>query len=266
MALYSNTLAVTRQYLSAAVDDLKLSTVASATAGTIYVDTMLREGNDYYNDHKYRAYCYGGSAIGQEREVDDFTSVGTISFQPAFNPAFVNGDTMELHHVFTEDEYCKAINLAIESTKDGLYLIGKTDETTTLVAGQYEYTLPTTMYYIHRITTEETVGGGIFEESAVIDPRDYRLISSRKLKLDERYTVTADKDLRIEGQGVQTAATADTDVIKLPIDWLVQKAITFLPQAKIQSNKLDNTYRQAFALSAVIPKNWPNPRSQKVVE
>ena len=192
--------------------------------------------------------------------------MGTISFAPAFSPQFVNTDTMELHHVFTESEYRKALNLAIESVKDGRYLIDKTDTSTiTLSADTFEYTLPTDMYYIHRITTEEEAGGGTF--NCVIDPRVWSLISSRKLKLDEAlYGVTAGLDLRVEGQGVQVAATADTDTILLPFDWLIQKAITFLPLDRIQSNKLDKTYQRALIASSDAPRNYPDPRSQKVIE
>ena len=267
MALFSNTLAVTRQHLSAVVGDLILSTPSSASS-VIALDTMLRKGDDYYNEHGYRGYCYEGTAIGQEREVSDFAAVGTVTFAPAFSPALTTGDELEFHHIFTEDEYRKSINLAIESIKDGKYLIDLSDEATiTLSADTYEYTLPTTMYYIHRLITEETAAGGVFNEADEVDPRDWRLISSRKLKLDDtRYSITAGKDLRVEGQGVQATVASDTAVIKLPLDWLVQKAITFLPQNKIQSNKLDTTFNQARLLSAQEPRRWPDPKGRRVLE
>ena len=55
MALFSNTLAVVRQYLSGAVGDLILS-VAGTSTSTTYVDTKLLKGDDYYNDHGYWGY------------------------------------------------------------------------------------------------------------------------------------------------------------------------------------------------------------------
>ena len=266
MSLYSNTLAVTRQYVSAAVGDLILSTPSSASS-VIALDTKLRKGDDYYNEHHYRGYCYEGTAIGQEREVSDFSAVGTVTFAPAFSPALTTGDELEFHHIFTEDEYRKSINLSIDSLKDGKYLIDLSDETIPLVADTYEYTLPTTMRYVHRIITEETAGGSVFNEADEIDPRDWRLISSRKVKLDEdRYSVSAGKYLRIEGQSAQATVGSDTAIIALPSDWLVQKAITFLPKNKIESNKLDDTYRQALVLSAKEPRAWPNPRGRRVLE
>jgi len=230
---------------------------------------MLRKGDDYYNEHHYRGYCYSGTAIGQEREVSGWVNTGTtITFNPAFSPALTTGDKLELHHIFTEDEYRRAINAAIASLKDGKYIIDMSDEATiALSANTYEYSLPSTMSFVHRIITEETAGGGVFNEADVIDPRDWRLISSRKLKLnDDRYSIVAGKDLRVEGQGAQAEVTSDTATIALPLEWLIQKAITFLPKSKIQSNKLDDTYRQALALSANEPRRWPNPIARRVLE
>jgi len=124
------------------------------------------------------------------------------------------------------------------------------------------------MSYIHRITTENEADSGDFYESGVIDARDWELIPSRKLKLNyDRYSITAGKDLRVEGQGRQDTVSSDADVIKLPTDWLVQKAITFLPEVKILSNKLDRTYAKAMDYVARYSlSGYPNPWARKVVE
>lgn len=268
MALYSNTLQVIRHYLSSSVGDLIIGTADSGTSATI-VDTMLRKADDYYNEHFYKAYIYEGTNIGEEREVSDWVNSGnTLTLAPVFTAAIDSTSKYELHRIFTEGELRKAINLAIESLA-GKYLIDLKDEATTLSADTYEYDLPLTMLYIHRITTEDTVASGTYENQDVVDPRDYRIIKSYppKLKLDDkRYSITAGKDLRLEGQGTQAIVDGDADVIYLPPGWLIQKAITFLPYNKIESNKLDNTYRQALLLSAREPRVYPNPRSQAVVE
>jgi len=269
MALYSNTLAVVRQYLGGAVGDLILATAANG-GSVSFTDTMLRKGEDYYNDHGYRGYCYEGDAIGQEREVSDFVASGsTVTFDPAFSPVIANGDKFELHYIFTEGDFRRAINLAIESLA-GKYLVDIKDESTiTLSADTYEYALPLSMLYLERVITEETAGGGVFEAAGEVDPRDYYIIKSYppKLKLHEgRYAISAGKDLRLEGQGTQALVDDDSDIIFLPPDWVVQKAITFLPQNKIQSNKLDGVFRRALLISADEPSNWPDPRSQRVVE
>lgn len=125
------------------------------------------------------------------------------------------------------------------------------------------------MLYLYQVTTENAVGDDEFRAEDVVDPRIWSIMPAYppQLKLDEnRYSITANKDLRLEGQGTQPIVDDDTDVIYLPPDWLVQKAITFLPQGKIQSNKLDETYRRALAISAKEPRNWPHPRAQRIVE
>jgi len=266
MALFSNALSVIRQYLSDAVGDLIEGTFASGTT-TTGVHTMLRQASHYYSNHKYRCYIYGGTNIGAEREINDFVlSSHTLYFDPAFSSAIDNTSKYELHHIFTEDEYRKAINLAIESLV-GKYLIDKIDVTTVLVADTYEYSLPTDFDFVHKIITEKTANGGIFDDSDVIDPRDWRLISSRKLKLHEDYySIVAGKDLRLEGQGRQDALAADTGICYLPLDWIVQKAITLLPLSKIESNKLDEVYRRAMILSSIEPRNSPHPEARKVIE
>jgi len=268
MALFSNSLAVVRQYLSATVGDLIMGAADSGSSTTL-VHTILRKGDDYYNEHGYRCYIYGGTNIGEEREVSDWVlSTHTLTLDPAYTAAIDDTSFYELHHIFTEDEYCKAINMAIRSLAAPKYVLAKIDTSSiTLVADIYEYTLPDGMDFVHRITTEDSADSGTFDAEDEIDPRNWELISSRKLKLhDGRYSITAGKDLRIEGEGSQTIVADDADDIELPLEWLVQKAITFLPQNKIQSNKLDNTYSQAILLSSQEPRAWPDQRARRVLE
>ena len=256
--------------MSSQVGDLILSTAATPLGSTYYVDSLLLKAEDYYNEHQYTAYCYSGTAIGQERKVYDWVYANrTLTFNPEFSPALVEDDAFELHYIFTEVEYRRAINLAIEALA-GKYLVDIIDDTTiTLVADTYEYLLPTSMLYLTKVTTEHDAAGDIFYDTDVVDSRDWSIIKAYPPYLKLRYgyySITADKDLRLEGQGTQPLVDDDTDVIYLPPDWLVQKAITFLPQGKIQSNELDATYRQALILSAKEPRVWPNPRAQRVVE
>lgn len=246
-----------------------MGTPDSGTTNTM-VDEMLTKGNDYYNEHQYRGYIYSGVNVGEEREVYDWTvSNNTMTFDPAFTANIATNSLYELHHMFTADEYLKSINLAIESLA-GKYLVDIIDDTTVcLNAAEYEYALPTSMLYLYQVTTENAVADDEFRLEDVIDPRIWSVMAAypAQLKLDEnRYSITANKDLRLEGQGTQPIVDDDTDVIYLPPDWVVQKAITFLPHAKIQSNKLDETYRQAVALSAREPRNWPHPRAVRIVE
>ena len=265
--MYSNVLWVLRHYLSNAVGDLLYGNAGTtgATTTKIYAP-FLWQADDYYNELKYEAYVYLGTNIGVTKRVTDWVlSTFLATVHSAYDNACDATSYVEFHRIFSEDDYRKAINLAIESLDD--FLIDKIDISTTLIADHYEYTLPVGMDYVHKVTTEETSGEGNFYDIKEIDPRDWSLISPRTLKLRKGYySITAGKDLRIEGQGRQSILTSDTDVCKLPPDWLVQKAITFLPQNKIQSNELDATYRQAIVLSSGEPKAHPNPRGRKVAE
>jgi len=353
MSLYSNTLAVVRQYLSMAVGDLLYGQAGTtgATTTKIYAP-FLWQANDYYNNHNYNVYAYAGTNIGVEKRVTDWVLADfLLTVHSAYAAACDATSYLELSRIFTEDDKRKAINMAIESLV-GKYVIEKIDITSVRLTSTednlgntvytYEYTMPTDMYYVHKVTTErgvsgikltgtvsgaftagetvtggtsgatgelsygpasgtyirvrkvsgtfvvgetatggtssktcsaitavdsETAGAGYWDESDVIDPRDWRLISSRKLKLHEDYySVDEDLYLRIEGQGRQAVLATDAAICYLPLDWVVQKAITFLPQSKIGSNKLDNVFRQALLFSANEPRNSPHPASRKVIE
>ncbi len=271
MALYSNALQVIRHYLSASVGDLIYGQCGTTDATTQKIHApFLWQANDYYNNHKYEAYVYSGTNIGETRRATDWVlSTFLLTVHSVYDAACDATSYVELHRIFTEDDYRKAINLAIEALA-GKYLVDVIDDTTiTLVADTYEYLLPTNMLYLTKVTTEDEVDGDIFYDKDAIDSRDWGIIKAYPPYLKLRYgyySITADKDLRLEGQGTQPIVDEDTDTIYIPPDWLVQKAITFLPQNKIQSNNLDATYRQALVLSAREPRNWPDPRAQRIIE
>jgi len=266
--MFENTQLELRHYVSNAVGDL-----ISGQCGTTGADTsniyaaFLWQPDDYFNDHFYEVYVYAGTNKGVTKRVTDWVlSTYLLTVHSVYGAACDASSFIELHRIFTKDDYDKAISLAIESIKES-YLMPAIDVTTTLVDDIYEYSLPVGFAYVHRITTEDEAGGGVFENGAVIDTRDWSLISGRKLKLDESaYSVEAGYDLRIEGYKVQPVLTGDEDVCYLPTGYIVNKAITFLPQGKIQANELNKTYERALVMSSRIPSNPPDPTSRKVLE
>lgn len=270
MALYSNTLQVIRHYVSAMMGDLIYGQAGTtdATAAKTYAP-FLWQPNDYYQSHKYEVYVYAGTNMGVTKRVKDWVLTSyLLEVHSAYDAACDATSYIELHHIFTEDEYRKAINMAIEHLA-GKYLIDVKDESITLSDDTYEYALPTTLLYLTQVTTESEADEDEYFNRDIIDPRSWSVIRAypAKLKLDKRYyRITTDKDLRLEGQGTQSIVDDDTDVIFLPPDWLVQKAITFLPQNRIQSNALDATYRQALLLSAIEPRAHPHPFARRIVE
>jgi len=272
MALFSNSLAVIRHYLSGACGDLLFGQCGTTGATTQIIHApFLWQPTDYYNDHKYEVYVYAGTNIGVTKRVTDWTLSTThlLTVHSVYDAACDATSYVELHRIFSEDDYRKAINLAIESLA-GKYLVDIIDDTTiTLVADTYEYALPTSMLYLTKVTTEHDVAGDIFYDTDVVDTRDWSIIKAYPPYLKLRYgyySITAGKDLRLEGQGTQPIVDDDTDVIYLPPDWLVAKAITMLPSNKIQSNQLDEVYRRALITSAREPRVYPNPRAQHIVE
>lgn len=266
--MYSNTLWEIRHYLATMVGDLLYGVCGTtgATTTKIYAG-FLWQADDYYNEHHYDVYVYLGTNKGLNRRVTDWVLADfLLTVHSAYAAACDATSYIELHRIFTEDELRKAINLAIESSADQ-YLVDKVDASITLVADTYEYTLPEGFEYVHGVTTEDTADTGKFYQSAEIDHRDWDIISQRTLRLRRgRYSITAGKDLQIEGQGRQATVDDDVDVIELPPDWLVQKAITLLPQAKIQNNALDDTYKQALLLSSRTPTRPRHPRARRVLK
>uniref|UniRef100_A0A6M3K647 Uncharacterized protein n=1 Tax=viral metagenome TaxID=1070528 RepID=A0A6M3K647_9ZZZZ len=273
MALYSNTLAVVRQHLSSAVGDLITGTFDSGDTNNA-VDTMLRKGDDYYNEHHYRCYIYEGTNIGEEREVSDWVnSTNSLTLEPGFTDSVDTTTDYELHYIFTEDEYRKAINMAISSIADD-YLLDAVDTNKTFSTGIYEYAMPTSpeFEFVHRVTRETTAAGDVFRDEDIIDPSFYKFIlvgSASYIKFDEeKYKITSTengKDMRIEGQQRQSALTSDTSICYLPLDWIIYKAITFLPNSKIMSSKLDKTLEIALSFVANMPVKRPYPKSKRVV-
>ncbi len=266
---FSNTLQELRHYLASSVGDLIYGQAGTtgATTTKIYAP-FLWQADDYYNEHKYEAYVYLGTNIGETRRATDWVlSSKLLTIHTAYDAACDATSFVELHHIFIVDELDKAINLSIQSLGTD-YLIDKIDETITLVADVYEYTVPSGFNYIHKITTEKDTDTGTFRGGYEIDQRAWDLISPRTLKLKYGYYgITAGEDLRIEGQGVQNILTSDTDVCNPPPEWIVQKAITLLPQNKIQSNDLDRT----LAVAVTWVERHPiamrqNPWGRRVIE
>ena len=115
--MFENNLQVLRHYLSNSVGDLIYGQAGTtgATTTKIYAP-FLWQPDDYYNNNKYEAYVYAGTNIGVTKRVTDW-DLGTflLTVHSAYAAACDATSYVELHHIFTEDDYRKAINLAIES-------------------------------------------------------------------------------------------------------------------------------------------------------
>jgi len=291
MAFYSNYVYIIRQHIASAVGDLIMGTADSGTQTTT-VDTELgdpRWGDDYFNEHGYRQYIYEGTNVGEERFITDWDqSAFQLTNAPAFSSAIDNTSKYELHWKFTAREYLNAINLAIESIADR-YLINAKDESTIKLTSTednlgntvytWEYALPTSCLYLYRVIPEHAVAGqkseasgdGKFETNEAIDLRFWSIIKSYppKLKIDEdKYNIDEDLYLRLEYQAAQPRVSTDTDVVYLPPDWLVAKAVTLLPADKIQASELQHAIGWARESLGRMrePRSYPHPLAKKVIE
>ncbi|KKL24526.1 hypothetical protein LCGC14_2414450 [marine sediment metagenome] len=276
MALFSNTLPILRQALASAVGDLLYGQcgTSGATTTKIYAP-FLWKADDYYNDHNYEVYVYAGTNIGVTKRITDW-DLGTFlaTVHSAYGAACDATSYIELSRIFTEDEKRKALNRVIEFLADDYMLDGAT-VTTTLATTTYEYAMPTStneFQYVHRITRETAAAGGVYADANIVDPDFYKFIlvgTASYIKFDERkYKIPAGdngKDLRIEGQRRQVTLSSDTSTCYLPFDWLIAKAITYLPTNKIESEKLTKTFELASAFVANVPLRGAYPKSKRVI-
>ena len=274
MALFSNTLPILRQALASAVGDLDYGQcgVTGATTTKIYAP-FLWKADDYYNDHNYEVYVYAGTNIGVTKRITDWVlSTFLATVHSAYDAACDATSYIELSRIFTEEDKRKALNRVVEFMADK-YMLDVVNVATTLSTNTYEYAMPTSIpfEYVHRITRETTAAGGVFADVNIINPDWYKFIvvgTASFVKFDEiKYKLPSahnSKDLRLEGQKRQLTLSSDTVTCYLPFDWMIQKAITYLPLDKIESNKLDKTLAAALSFVENVPLRGVYPNSKKV--
>lgn len=173
MAVHRSTLAEIRQWTSRMLDDCILATVSSGDTEAIVLATtdpvqFYNKGDDYFNQHEYECYCYGGTNIGTKNLCYDWTiDDHTLTVTPAAASNYGTSSTLEFHRIFTSQELLYAINLAIHDCAEKYYF-DIDDTSITLVestgnAGTtiytYEYDIPTDYLAIHTVTIEGYVGG-----------------------------------------------------------------------------------------------------------
>lgn len=175
MALYSNTERVVHQYLSQLVNDCILATASAGTSTTATIATtdppqFYDKGDDYFNKGEYELYAYSGTNIGVSRLASDWVkSTHVLTVTPAAGSDYDTTSLLELHRIFTVAEMRYAINQAIDlfarkyfiniDDETTVVLEETTDNTGEIILYTYEYALPTSLLYIHRVTTESSVSG-----------------------------------------------------------------------------------------------------------
>lgn len=177
MAVYKNSLVQIRQWVASSLGDLIIGAVKTdasnsttvAMLGSTTPPKFYNKGDGYFNLNWFEAYTYEGTNIGTSQLVSDWAnSTHTLTFTPAATSAFDNTSKVELHYLFSANEYLNAINMVIEGLARR-YLFQIDDETSTTLTESttndgntiftYEYDIPTNFLYLHQITKEDYTGG-----------------------------------------------------------------------------------------------------------
>ena len=257
MAIYSET----RDELVERICKLLLNDwlEGTATGGstTTVVDTSRLEDDDYFNSKNSEVYIRTGVYAGSNRKITDFVggSTNTITFAPAVGDAIIATDTYSIHTEFKRDEVVEAINLAIDMVAEEA-MVWVIDETTvTLVANTFEYNLPTSLMFLHRVTMADSDG---YFYDAPIPPDQYKIIHGSTPKIhfiqmppDQQFDghyygelwaktdLTADRALRLEGLGSPDTLSTDTSTCPISPAYVCFQAAAILHMSRTRSTEQD---------------------------
>lgn len=258
MAIYATTLdGLVERTCKLAINDW-LEGTATGGSSTTLADTSRTEVDDYFNSLDYaEIYIRTGTYAGSTRQITDFVDgvTPTITFAPAVGGNIIATDTYSIHTKFKRDKVVEAINLAIDMIAEEA-MVWVIDETTiTLVAGTYEYALPTSLMFLSRVTMADSDG---YFYDAPIPPDQYKIIYGATPKVhfirmpdDQQHEghyygelwassdLTATRKLRVEGLG--SPATLSTDSSTCPISpaYIVYQAGAILHGSKIRRAEND---------------------------
>lgn len=237
---------------------------ATGGSGVTLEDTSRLEVDDFFNSKGSYIYIRSGTYAGSLRKITNFANTGgIITFSPTLAGNIVSGVTYSIHTDYSRDEVVDAINLAIDMVAEEAH-IWKIDETSiTLVAAQYEYSLPTDFMFIYRVTMADS-DGNFYDEP--IDPTHYLVIpgATPKLKFpkfppSQKFEgheygrlfatsgFTAGRLLRVEGLGSPAALTTDASTCSIDPSYVVYQAAAILHSSRIRrpENEPDDHRTQA---------------------
>lgn len=256
MALYSTTFSELIERVYRMVDDYESGTATGGSTTTIVDTTNRLEQDDYWNDLDAFVWIHSGNAAGDWRKVTDFANSTSTLTIPTASGAVAAADTYSLHYKFKWDAVKKAINMAIDIVA-GECLEYEVDESTiTLVAGTYEYALPSNCLVLYGVTMADS--GGDFDSEDRVSADEYRIlkdVGGAKLHLI-RYPAdlefaghatqnlfadkfTATRKLRLEYLKRATALSALTDTTTIAPMFLTYQAAAILHSSKIRSDSND---------------------------
>lgn len=251
MAIYSKTLDELVEMTCRLVNDWVEGTATGGSATTV-ADTSRLEEDDYFNSKGGYVYFRTGTYAGSWRKITAFVQSGGVNtFAPAVGGDIVAGDNYAILAEFSWADVVSKINLAIDMVAEEA-LVWAIDETSiTLVDDQFEYSLPTTFMFIHRLTMADSNGNFY---GSPIPPDHYKIIHGAgtpkihfyEFPKDAQYDghwygalwagsdFTAGRALRIEGLGAPAILPTDTSTCAISPAYVTFQAAALLHASRIR--------------------------------
>lgn len=192
---------------------------------------LALDEDSFYNTWLWR--CYIGTHKDTTREVTTFTkSGGTFVFSPVVTGAIDATDLFELHRDFTPEEIDAAINLAI-LTVENEALEDKVDETLTVIASTWEYTVPTGFVTIADIFQESSTADLYYPRDRIQgDQWDINRGTTKKIWINPSISLITGRGLRVVGQSKPSALSLDASTTEVNANYIVQQAMALLHQSR----------------------------------
>lgn len=241
MSIYSNTRIVLRHLTSRLCNDLITGTVTSPASGTfVCAETDWEKPDDYFNKW-VEVFDYAGTGVGTSGNPTNWVnSTHTLTFLPAVT--LTATDSVEMHQRFRVNEYNDFMNVAIDMVAKEV-LVDRVDEAIDLATDTYQYTLPTSFLYIHRIEMQDSEDD--YNTEKPIDPRYWRVIKTSTLTLEfikNLWTPTDGRTIRITGLGSPSKLDTDTEASPVNPAFISYQAAALLHQSRIRGSDVDSEY------------------------
>ena len=262
MALYSKTRIVLRHLTARLCNDLITGTVTSPASGTFMcAETDWERPDDDFN-HFVEVFCYAGTGVGTSGNPTGWANTShTLTFKPA--ATLTANDLVEMHERFTVNTYNDFINLAIDMVAKEA-LVDAVDETIDLDTDTYQYNLPTSFLFIHKIEMQDSSGD--YNTNKPINPLYWRVVKTSTLTLEfvkDIWTPTDGRTIRITGLASPSILDTDTEECPLNPAFISYQAAALLHQSRIRGGDVDAEYHsgQMTLCQAMADKVRPTMRA-----
>jgi len=262
-----------------------LQSAATGGGTTTIIDTAALTAV-YADDYWINGWAYiltdaggtGAAPQGEIRRISDFvSSSGTITVPSAFTAAVVATDTYRLWTGVPKVDALDAAKAALREAYPAFFQ-RYVDETLTLTASTFEYTVPATIEHVSEVWYQGDSGATYYTPV-----QGWRIIksgaSTRKLILDQSITITAGYELRLIGRGPLDCPAADATALTIEAEyedtirqfvglygagWLHQRMmVRDSGNASVHKQMRDDLMKQA---RAVKMRAMPQPAGRLVVE